>query len=140
LSQLLDFITAAPARISALFYGFLAVLAVAGVLGSVALWYRAEAIKAEGERDLWKAQAAVVSAAAAACSAGVAESKRVADASVRASGELLEAARRLKQPARHTVERIETIITRQPTVEQAGDCNWAWQVIETDARQKAGAP
>lgn len=139
MNWLLDFVTAAPARISALFYGFLAVVAVAGVLGSAALWYRGQAIKAEGERDLARAQTAAVARAADACSAGVGEAKRAADAAVAASSELLKAAARLKAPARLEVQRIETIIERQPTTEQAADCNWGWSQIEARPPTKAGA-
>lgn len=139
IGQALDFVSAAPARIASLLYAFLAVVAVAGVLASVALWYRGQAIKAEGERDLWKAQTAVVASAAQACTTGVGEAKRAADASVAASGELREAARRLKQPAQRTVERIETIIERPMSTEQAADCNWGWGQIEAESRTKAGA-
>lgn len=144
---LFDFFTGGTGRIQALIYAAIAMLAVCAALSGWALIERArgaqarvEAADARAEAQHWKDQTAVVADAAKACSAGVDQAKRTGDAAVKATGELVAAAARLNAPRLHTIERIETIVERPMTSEQAADCNWGWDQIEAQPRTKAGAP
>lgn len=137
MGSLLGFFAAGPARIQALLLCALAMVAACLGLLVYGLWWRGEAYSARAERDVAVAQAEVLAGGLKACNAGVDEAKRVGAAAVAAAGELVAAARRLKQPARETVQRIETIIEKG-TPAGAG-CEDAWRVIEAD-RQKARGP
>jgi hypothetical protein len=132
LGTLLGFFTAGPARVAGLIYGAGALLAAIAVVGLLALWWRGEMIQARAERDLARAQIAVLAMAVETCNSSVDHAKRAADAAVAGTASLLAEARRLKTPARHTVERIERII-KEPAPPGA-DCNTAWQRIEGGVR------
>ena len=137
MSAILDFFTAGPARVKALLVAAMAMAVVGLALTTWALVERVAAVQARAERDRALDQLADVSAAAKACSAGVDQAKRVGEAAVLATAELAAAAKRLKAPAVHTVERIEQILER-PAPPGAG-CDQAWDQIE-DIHRKAGAP
>lgn len=134
--MILDLFCAGPARVKALLVGAVALASVVLALLAYGLWWRAEAFQARAERDHAIDQLAVVSAAAQACSAAVDHAKAVGDAAVKATGELVAAARRLSKPAEKTIERIETILER-PAPPGAG-CSEAWDEIETEHRKAGG--
>jgi hypothetical protein len=135
MSALLDFFAAGPARVKGLLVAFLAAVALGLGLTTWALVERLGAVQARAERDRALDQVAVVSAAAKACSASVDHAREVGEAAIAATGELVAAAKRLKAPAVHTVERIEKIL-EQPAPPGAG-CDQAWTTIEQI--HKAGA-
>lgn len=126
-------------------YAALAIGAVAGSAGAYGGWMLngwrlgVQVAQAERDRDHWKAEAAIVAAAVKGCNASVDASKAVSDAAIAATGELKAAAARLSVPAEKEVRHTETIIERRPTLEQAGDCHWAWVEIATP-EAKARAP
>lgn len=126
---LLSFFAGSPARIASAGLGIALVL-----VGGYALWLRAEVHDVRAERDLARAQIAVLSSAVETCNSSIDHAKRAADAAVKGTTALLAEAKRLKAPARHTVERIERIIREPMTQEQAEDCRWAWGVIEREAK------
>src|SRR5688572_15439782 len=88
-----------------------AALVVAALL-IFGLYWRGEAYQARAEADLARAQISVLVAATETCKASVDQARRVGEAAIAGTAELVAAARRLKQPARHTIERIETILER----------------------------
>ena len=148
MGALLSFFTAGPARIKGLVIGA-GVMAIAVLaLTSWALLERALRFQALAdvervrtalvrERD----QVKVLADAVAACSAGVDQAKRVGEAALAGTAELVAAAKRLKAPPIHTREVIEKIIEKPVTSEQAADCNWGWNEIEDEHRKrKARAP
>jgi hypothetical protein len=101
----------------------------------------AELEQAEHERDHWRDQSAVVADAARSCSAGVDQAKRAGDAAVAAGDELRAAAKRLNLPLEQTVSRLERLVSGAMTPEQAADCGWAWQQLETEYQNRmAGRP
>lgn len=132
MGALLDFFAAGPARVKGLLVGALAVAVLALGLTAWALVERAGRFQALAERDAARAQEAVLSGALARSNAAVDEAKRVADAAVAGTAQLVAAAKRLHAPEVHTVERIERII--QAPEPAGADCNSAWQAIEGDAR------
>lgn len=131
IGALLSFFAAGPARIKGLLFGAAGMLAAIVLVGAYALWLRSEVYQVEAERDLARAQIAILSAAVETCNASIDHAKRAADAAVKGTATLLAEARRLKAPARHTVERIEKII-QQPAPPGAG-CDDAWDAIEKEA-------
>ncbi len=136
MGAILSFFAAGPARIQALLVGAMAFAITALALLAWGFWWRAEAYQARAERDRERVQVTVLASAVNACNAGVDQAKRVGDAAVATGAELLEAARKLKAPQKHTIERIETVIER-PRAPGEG-CDWAWSEIEAQQR-KAGA-
>lgn len=140
MSGILDFITAAPARIQFVAQAAVVLLAVSASLGCWAPWERNAATQARAERDQALYQAAVVSATAEACSEAADHAKRVGDAAVSASEKLQAAAARLKAPVREVVTHTETVIER-PSPTQTSECGAAWQSVEDEYHhRKAGAP
>ena len=127
MGALLAFFAGSPARIGAAALGIALVL-----VGGYTLWLRGEVHQVRAERDLARAQISALNVAVQACSASVDQAKRAGDAAVAGTAALVAAARRLKVPARHTVERIEKII-QQPAPPGAG-CSEAWDVIERGAK------
>ena len=124
----LSFFAGSPARIAAAGLGVALVL-----VGGYALWLRGDYHKVASERDLARAQIAVLGAAVETCSSSIDHAKRAADAAVKGTAALVAEAKRLKAPTRHTVERIEKII-QQPAPAGAG-CDDAWSRIEAEAGQ-----
>ncbi len=120
---LLSFFAGSPARIGVAALGIALVL-----VGGYALWLRAEVYQVRAERDLAKVQIELLSNSLVTCNSSIDHAKRAADAAVKGTAALLAEARRLKAPARHTVERIEKII-QQPAPPGAG-CDEAWDAIE----------
>ena len=120
---LLSFFAGSPARIGAAALGIALVL-----VGGYALWLRGEGYQVRAERDLAKVQIEILSDSVQTCNASIDHAKRAADAAIKGTAVLLAEARRLKAPARHTVERIEKII-QQPAPPGAG-CSEAWDLIE----------
>ena len=113
-------------------------LVIAG-LAAWGLWWRGEAMQARGERDVAIAQANVLADGLKVCNAGVDQAKRVGDAAVAATAELVKAAQRIKRPAKETVITVEKWL-EQPTP-KGEDCRHAWARIEAEmAAQKARAP
>lgn len=141
--SILELVTV-PARAKALLAAAAAMALLCLGLTSWALLERAAAFQARGEaaqaraeRDRAIDQAAVLGAAASACTASVEDAKAVAAGALAATEKLVDAARRRSEPARHTVERIETILER-PAPPGAG-CDRAWDELE-HLHRKAGAP
>lgn len=127
MGALLSFFAGNPARIGAAAFGIALVL-----VGGYALWLRSEYYQVANERDLARAQIAVLAAAVETANASIDQAKRAADAAVKGTAALVAEAKRLKAPARHTVERIERII-KEPAPPGAG-CDDAWQRIEEGAK------
>lgn len=119
----LSFFAGSPARIGAAALGIALVL-----VGGYALWLRGEYYKAVVERDIGRVQIKLLDDAIETCNSSIDHAKRAADAAVKGTAALVAEARRLKAPARHTVERIERII-KEPAPPGA-DCNRAWSEIE----------
>lgn len=132
IGALLSFFTAGPARITGLLYGAAGLLAVVVLVGGYALWLRSEYYQVEAERDLARAQIAVLAAAVETANSSIDHAKRAADAAVKGTAALVAEAKRLKAPTRHTVERIERIL-KEPAPPGAG-CDEAWQKIEEGAK------
>lgn len=100
-----------------------------------ALWYRGEAAQAGGERDLALAQLAVLADSVQRCNVATDAVKRVGDAGVKASRDLLALARerfRPQDPA--IIQRLEDLIRNPPA---GADCRDAWREIEL-MEQNAG--
>ncbi len=137
ITKALDFISAAPARIASLFYGLLITVALVATVSCVALWYRGQAIKAEGERDLAIAQGNVLAAGIEACNAGVDRAEKAAVLAIDSTRMMLEEARRLHASGASVVKRIEGIMNQPPPTRADGrpaGCDEAWDAIQQNAR------
>lgn len=110
-----------------------AALAVAALYGW-GLYWRGEYREVKAVNAVLVGQVAVLADGVRTCNAGVELAKRVGDQAIAVSGALLTEARKKTAPARHTVERIETIIER-PAPAGAG-CDTAWDAIEADRKAR----
>lgn len=148
MGALVSFFAGGPARLKALLVGAAAMAVVCLALTTWALLERSWRFQALAEVERGRTllvrerdQVQVLAAAVGACSAGVDLAKRVGDAAIAGTAELVEAAKRLKRPAVHTREVIERVIASPATPEQAADCNWGWAEIEAEhQKRKARAP
>lgn len=147
--MILDFFTLGPiARLKGLLVGLAVLAAIAAALTGWALLERSWRFQAEKEVETVKGhlvrerdQVKVLGSAIEACSAGVDLAKRVADAAIAGTGELVAQARRLKAGVVHTREVIERTLEQPATPAQAAACDWGWDEIEAEyRRRKAGAP
>lgn len=117
-------------------WGAIAAGAAMAALLTWGLYWRGEYREAKAVGVALEAQGQILAAGLTSCNAGADQAKRVGDAAIAATSELLEKGRKLAAPRQKTVERIETIIER-PAKPGEG-CDWAWDQIESD-RQKARA-
>jgi hypothetical protein len=140
MGTLLSFFCGGPARIQALIYAAIAMLAVCAALTGWALIERVRAaeaitqkVRAEGERDRAIDQAKVLADSTARCSAGVDRVAKLAGEAIGTSRGLLEEARRLHAGGRAMADEIEQRLAKKAGVRADGrpkGCDDAYDELE----------
>lgn len=111
----------------------IAALALLSLLSAM-LWYRGEALRYEGERDVAIAQVNVLASAVNACNASVDSAKSAADAATKLGQQLLADAKARGKRLESQIATLDEALRRPPPPN--ANCDSAWDIIERAAEVK----